>query len=82
MVSRKVFDSLGHYTWKLTYKWARWTHPNKGARWTVSRYYGKFCPSRDDKWVFGDRDTGAYLLQALLDEHPAARHGQGPVIPR
>jgi RNA-directed DNA polymerase len=62
MVSRKTFESLGHYTWQLTYKWARWTHPNKGARWTASRYYGKFCPSRNDKWVFGDRETGGYLL--------------------
>jgi RNA-directed DNA polymerase len=62
MVSRKTFESLGHYTWQLTYKWARWTHPNKGARWAASRYYGKFCPSRNDKWVFGDRETGAYLL--------------------
>jgi RNA-directed DNA polymerase len=63
MVSKKVFESLGHYTWQLTYKWARYSHPNKPARWTVSRYYGKFCPTRDDKWVFGDRETGAYLLK-------------------
>ena len=63
MVSKKVFESLGHYTWQLTYKWARYSHPNKPARWTVSRYYGKFCPARDDKWVFGDRETGAYLLR-------------------
>jgi RNA-directed DNA polymerase len=61
MVSSKAFGSLWHHTWQLTYKWARFTHPNKGARWVVSRYYGKFCPSRDDKWVFGDRETGAYL---------------------
>jgi RNA-directed DNA polymerase len=63
MVSSKAFGSLGHYTWQLTYKWARFSHPNKGARWVTGRYYGKFCPSRDDKWVFGDRDTGAYLLR-------------------
>ena len=62
MVSRKVFESMGRYTWRLTYKWARQAHPNKGARWVTSRYYGKFCPSRNDKWVFGDRETGVYLL--------------------
>jgi RNA-directed DNA polymerase len=61
-VSSEVFTSLGHYTWQLTYKWARWTHPNKPARWVASRYYGKFCPARNDRWVFGDRETGAYLL--------------------
>jgi RNA-directed DNA polymerase len=61
-VSSGTFGSLGHYTWQLTWKWARWSHPGKGDRWTADRYYGKFCASRDDKWVFGDRDTGAYLL--------------------
>ena len=61
-VSSETFSSLGHYTWKLTWKWARWSHPGKGTRWTIGRYYGKFCPSREDKWVFGDRDTSAYLL--------------------
>jgi len=63
MVSSGAFSSLGHYTWQLTYKWARRSHPNKGARWVTSRYYGKFCPARNDKWVFGDRETGAYLLR-------------------
>jgi RNA-directed DNA polymerase len=61
-VASEVFTSLGHYTWQLTYKWARHTHPNKPARWATSRYYGKFCPARNDRWVFGDRETGAYLL--------------------
>jgi RNA-directed DNA polymerase len=61
-VSKEVFSSLGQYTWKLTWKWARRTHPNKGARWVAGRYYDRFCPGRNDKWVFGDRATGAYLL--------------------
>jgi RNA-directed DNA polymerase len=62
-VSSETFASLGHYTWQLTWKWARWNHPGKGARWVTGRYYGKLCPSRNDRWVFGDRDTGAYLLR-------------------
>ena len=61
-VSSEIFGSLGNYTWKLTYKWARRSHPNKGARWVAGKYYGKFCPSRNDEWVFGDRYTGTYLL--------------------
>ena len=62
-VSSQAFASLGHSTWQLTHKWARFSHPGKSARWVTSRYYGKLCPSRNDKWVFGDRDTGAYLLK-------------------
>ncbi|MGH3235593.1 MAG: reverse transcriptase domain-containing protein, partial [Streptosporangiaceae bacterium] len=61
MVSSRTFTSLGTYMWTLTWKWARHTHPKKRARWVKARYYGAFHPVRDDKWVFGDKDTGAYL---------------------
>jgi RNA-directed DNA polymerase len=61
MVASGVFDSLSNYMWKLTWKWARHSHPNKGRRWAAARYFGTFNPSRQDRWVFGDRETGAYL---------------------
>jgi RNA-directed DNA polymerase len=62
-VSARVFSQLDDHVWKLTYKWAKWTHPHKGKRWIVRRYFGRFVPSRQDRWVFGDRDSGAYLLK-------------------
>src|ERR1019366_2925242 len=49
--------------WKLTYKRACWTHPNKSHRWIARRYHGRFNQARNDNWVFGDRDTGAYLTK-------------------
>ena len=61
VVSSEIFAALDHYLWKLTYKWAKHSHPNKPARWIVRRYFGKFCKSRNDQWVFGDRDSGAYM---------------------
>ncbi|MEV6341495.1 group II intron maturase-specific domain-containing protein [Nocardia vinacea] len=63
VVSSKIFNDLDHYLWRLTYKWARHTHPNKPTRWVVRRYFGAFNRSRRDRWVFGDRDSGAYLLK-------------------
>jgi RNA-directed DNA polymerase len=63
VVSSRTFTALDHYLWKLTYKWARHSHPNKPTRWVIRRYFGKFCKSRQDQWVFGDRDSGAYLLR-------------------
>ena len=63
VVSSHTFTALDHYLWKLTYKWARHSHPNKPARWVTHRYFGKFCKSRQDQWVFGDRGSGAYLLR-------------------
>lgn len=35
----------------------------KPTRWIVRRYFGEFNKSRRDRWVFGDRDSGAYLLK-------------------
>jgi len=61
VVSSRVFHALTDYLWKLTYKWACWSHPNKPKRWITQRYFGKFNKFRNDRWVFGDRDTGAYL---------------------
>ena len=61
VVSSSVFHALTGYLWKLTYKWACWSHRNKPRCWIVDRYFGKFDKFRNDRWVFGDRDTGAYL---------------------
>ena len=50
--------------WHLTYKWSRhrWLcHPNKSRQWVTTRYFGSINRSRRDVWVFGDRDSGAYL---------------------
>ena len=39
------------------------SHPNKSTRWVVHRYFGRFNSTRQDRWVFGDRDSGAYMLK-------------------
>ena len=49
--------------WRLAYKWAKHTHPNKPKYWIVDKYLGAFNKARQDRWVFGDRDSGAYLLK-------------------
>jgi RNA-directed DNA polymerase len=63
VVSSEVFASLDHHVWRLLYKWARWRHKNKPRRWVVGRYFGKFNKFRNDHWVFGDRDSGGYLVK-------------------
>jgi RNA-directed DNA polymerase len=63
VVSSKVFQSLDNYLWGLLCKWARWRHKNKPRTWIVARYFGKFSKFRNDRWVFGDRDSGAYLVR-------------------
>src|SRR5918996_1417531 len=63
VVSSEAFDALDDYLWKLTYKWATWGHQNKPKRWVIDRYFGQFNPARRTRWVFGDRETGAYLTK-------------------
>ena len=71
-VSSRVFHGLDAYLWRLTYKWARWTHPNKPRRWITGQYYRRFSKFRNDRWVFGDPDTGAWLPK--LSWTPIVRH--------
>jgi RNA-directed DNA polymerase len=61
VVSSRTFTALDHYLWQLTYKWARRGHRNKSKSWIISRYYGRFNPARQDRWVFGDRVSGAWM---------------------
>jgi RNA-directed DNA polymerase len=63
VVASETFTALDNYMWKLTYKWARHVHPNKPGRWVVDQYYGQFNKTRRNRWVFGDRNSGAYLLK-------------------
>ncbi|PZS28301.1 MAG: group II intron reverse transcriptase/maturase, partial [Pseudonocardiales bacterium] len=63
VVSSELFSALDRYLWRLIYKWAKHTHPKKSKRWIVNRYFGRFNKSRQDRWVFGDRNSGAYLVK-------------------
>ncbi len=63
VVSSEMFSALDRYLWRLTYKWAKHSHPKKSKSWIVNRYFGRFNKSRLDRWVFGDRDSGAYLVK-------------------
>jgi RNA-directed DNA polymerase len=84
VVSTRVFAALTGYLWKLTYKWACWSHPNKPKCWIVGRYYGKLSKLRDDRWVFGDRNTGAYLPKPSwtgIVRHTLVKGGASPDDP-
>jgi RNA-directed DNA polymerase len=59
--SKRAFGALDAHLWKLVYKWARFSHPNKPTRWVIAQHFGLFNHARRDKWVFGSRQTGFYL---------------------
>src|SRR5215469_4951931 len=62
-VSSEAFHTLDQHMWKLAYKWAKRSHPSKPKKWIVTRYFGAFNKTRGDRWVFGDRNTGAHLVK-------------------
>lgn len=71
-VSSVIFSALDRYLWRLLYKWAKYRHPGKAKRWIVAQHFGQFHPSRQDRWVFGDPDSGAYGVKHAWT--PIVRH--------
>lgn len=71
-VSKRAFNALDAHMWRLVYKWARISHPNKPTRWVTARYFGEFNPARQDKWIFGSRQSGFYLRKFAWT--PIVRH--------
>jgi RNA-directed DNA polymerase len=61
--SKKAFQALDNHLWQHLYKWARRRHPKKNRHWVTARYFGSFHPTRNNRWIYGDHDTGAYLHQ-------------------
>ncbi len=62
-VSRKVFESLDAWMHKRARRYAKRMHPNKNEAWRKKRYFGRFNLERNDKWVFGDFDSGIHLIK-------------------
>jgi RNA-directed DNA polymerase len=55
VVSSKMFSALDRYVWKLTYKWAKHSHPKKSKHWIVNRYFGRF--TKEDRVIAGGRES-------------------------
>jgi RNA-directed DNA polymerase len=83
-VSAVIFGKLDHYLWRLTWKWAKVSHQNKPTDWIFHRYFGKFNKARQDRWVFGDRTSGAFMHRFAwtnIVRHQIVRHGASPDDP-
>ena len=71
-VSKHTFETLDHWMFSRCARHVRSNHPRKGWRWCRLKYWGTLNPKRADRWVFGDKKTGAYLLK--LSWTPIRRH--------
>jgi RNA-directed DNA polymerase len=62
-VSSATFSNLDTFMYNREFRYAQHLHPNKSKHWREAKYFGKLNPSRQDIWVFGDKDTGFYLAK-------------------
>jgi RNA-directed DNA polymerase len=82
--SSRAFARLDDYVWRLAWKWARFRHPRKPRKWIAARYFGRFHPFRKDRWILGDRDSGAYLRKfswTRIVRHTAVKDRSSPDDP-
>lgn len=62
-VASKTFSKLDNWMFHRQVRFARHTHPEKSWKWMCKRYWGKLNDTRDDNWVFGDKQSGKFLLK-------------------
>ena len=74
--STRTFRSLDHWMHHRALRYARHTHPNKSWAWLYERYWGRLNKTKKDKWVFGDKSSGRYLLKfswTKIERHSLVR---------
>jgi RNA-directed DNA polymerase len=71
-VAKEIFNTLDDWMFYKAHRYAAHTHPKQSKDWRRRKYLGQLNLDRDDHWVFGDKQTGAYLLK--LSWFPIERH--------
>lgn len=83
-VSSEVFQELSNWLYEVQRKWLKRRTPRMSNQDRVNRYFGKFNPLRDDKWVFGDKKTGTYIVKpswTKIQRHIMVKHDYSPDNP-
>ncbi|NET39674.1 MAG: group II intron reverse transcriptase/maturase [Cyanothece sp. SIO1E1] len=63
-VSSRIFQKLDSWIYQRAKRFVKRTHPNKSDHWRVDKYWGRYNFDRPtDRWVFGSKQTGSYLLK-------------------
>lgn len=62
-VSSRTFQALDTWMFHREIRYVRYSHPTKPWKWCKDQYWGSWHHQRNDRWVFGDKRTGAILLK-------------------
>jgi len=82
-VASREFTKLDDWMWTKLWKWARHRHNHKGREWIADNYWGT-KPGRNDRWVFQDKKTGAFLWKFSwfpIERHIMVKGGNSPDDP-
>ena len=83
--ARPTFSLLDRWMYRKERRWVERAHPNRTSGWQTRHYWGRFNPRSANRWVFGDKQTGAYLLEFTwfrMDWHSLVRGTASPDDPR
>ena len=83
-VSSEIFGSLDKWLYEMQRKWIKRRTPKLSKSARAEKYWGKFDPKSNDKWMFGDRKTGAYMLKfnrSKIQRHELIKFDYSPDNP-
>jgi RNA-directed DNA polymerase len=71
-VASEIFHKLDSWMYYRADRYTKGMHPNKPKSWRQRKYWGRLNLERSDRWVFGDKSSGRYLLK--FGWFPIERH--------
>ena len=83
-VSSKAFSVLDNYLFRRQVRYVNRTHPNRKKKWKKDKYWGRLNLRSNDKWVFGDKQTGNYMLRfswTKIERHTLVKQRSSPDDP-
>ena len=83
-IASKAFGDLDNYLFKRQVRFVNRTHPKKNSKWGKDKYWGRLNLQRKDNWVFGDKQTGNYMLKfswTKIERHPLVSKRASPDDP-
>jgi RNA-directed DNA polymerase len=72
VVAKEIFSGLDQGMFHKADHSTKRMHPRKSQEWRHQKYWGQLHMDRKDLWVFGEKQTGAYLLK--FSWFPIERH--------
>jgi RNA-directed DNA polymerase len=83
-VAKATFNKMDNWMFTRECRYVIYTHPNRPRKWRDKRYWGRWNKKRNDNWVFGDKQTGAFLPKYVwtkIERHPKVKGTASPDDP-